>query len=119
MLASSSLADERGASTIWSVVHSSQAFPRSKTRVAGTTRTQRRSDHARGVIAQRSSLEKGRGAERRSALPGLSADKEVAPVVGLDLDVVLLRGLRDASPRLVSFRVADSFDLIETRDGVA
>jgi hypothetical protein len=44
--------------------------------------------------------------------------KEVAPVVGLDLDIEPLgRGL-DAPPCFVAIAIADAFDLVEAGDGV-
>jgi hypothetical protein len=44
---------------------------------------------------------------------------QVPPVGFRNVDVEALRGGQDPLPRLVALRVADAFDLVETRDRVA
>ena len=57
--------------------------------------------------------------EATLAFLGLAPGEQLAPVVGLDLDVEPVgRGL-DALPGLVALAVADPFDLVEAGHGVA
>src|SRR5438552_12877217 len=60
----------------------------------------------------------GRCAEQALALLGLAAGEELAPVVGLNFDVVLLGCCLDALPGPVAVGVGDVLDLVEASDRV-